>query len=382
MLGFASLLMDASSEAIHSVLPLFLVTTLGASLITVGEIEGLAESVASILKIFSGALSDYIGKRKVIVVTGYGLAALSKPLFAIATTPAMVLFARLSDRVGKGIRGAPRDALIADSTEPAVRGAAFGLRQSLDTVGAFIGPLIAFTILSVWHDDFRKVFWCAVLPAVLCVMLLLFGVKEPEKKQAPAGKNPLKWEVLKSLGRPYWLLMTVALFFSLGNSSDAFLLIRAKQNGIPENTIPLALVVMNVVYSSTAYPIGKLSDSIGRRGLLTGGLLLYALVYAGFAFATTPWQIWILFATYGLHLGLTQGILLALVSDQVGPDHRGTAFGFANLVTGIALLPASMLAGILWQHVGPYATFLAGSAFAVVSAIALQCVPSAQRRSQ
>jgi MFS family permease len=370
VLGFVSLLTDISTEMIHSVLPLFLVSSLGANLLTVGSIEGIAESTASILKVFSGALSDYLGKRKQLAVAGYGLSTLVKPLFALAINPTWVLIARFGDRLGKGIRVAPRDALVADVTDVANRGAAYGLRQSLDTIGAFLGPLAAFGLMSVSGQNFRLVFWLALLPGIVAVALLAKGIREPKTTVTQERNNPLNWASLQSLGKSYWLLVMVALLFNLGNSSDAFLLLRAEQIGIAANLIPLTLVVMNVAYSLSAYPIGLLSDRIGRIGLLTSGLLLYALTYLGFAFVNYTWQIWLLFGLYGLHQGMSLGILLALVADRVPTNLRGTAFGAINLATGIALLPASLIAGSLWEIISPQATFICGSIFAL-SAIVL-----------
>lgn len=375
ILGFVSLLTDISSEMIHSVLPLFLVSTLGASVVTVGLIEGVAEATASVLKIFSGALSDYWGQRKGLAIAGYGLSTLVKPLFALATSPAWVLLARFSDRVGKGIRVAPRDALVADVTHPSQRGAAYGLRQSLDTIGAFLGPLAAFALLSISQQNFRLVFWMAVIPGILAVALLIVGIREPKASENEARQNPLRWAALKRFSQRYWWLVGVALLFNLGNSSEAFLLLQAQHIGIANALIPLSLVVMNVAYSLSAYPIGLLSDQVGRIGLLISGFSLYALVYLGFGFAQSPWQIWGLFALYGLHLGISQGILLAIVADSIPNTLRGTAFGFINLVTGIALLPASLLAGFLWQTVNPQATFLAGSLFAIAAIVLLLVMP-------
>lgn len=379
VLGFVSLLTDISSEMIHSVLPLFLVSVLGANLLTVGWIEGIAESTASVLKVFSGALSDYLGQRKRLAVAGYGLSTLVKPLFALATSPASVLIARFGDRVGKGIRVAPRDAIVADVTDSANRGAAYGLRQSLDTIGAFTGPLIAFMLMSFSEQNFRLVFWLAVLPGILAVALLAIGVRETGNRNSRRDNNPLQWSALQSLGKSYWVLVAVALLFNLGNSSDAFLLLQAQQTGVPASLIPLTLVVMNIAYSLSAYPVGLLSDRIGRLGLLVGGFSVYALAYLGFAFVDASWQVWGLFALYGLHQGMSQGILLALVADRVPSHLRGTAFGLINLAIGVALLPASLLGGILWQTISPKATFIAGSIFAV-SAIALLLVFEGRRR--
>jgi MFS family permease len=370
ILGFVSLLTDISTEMIHSVLPLFLVSSLGASILTIGSIEGIAESTASVLKVFSGALSDYLGQRKQLAIAGYGLSTFVKPLFALAINPTWVLVARFGDRLGKGIRVAPRDALVADVTNEANRGAAYGLRQSLDTIGAFLGPLAAFALMSVSGQNFRLVFWLALPPGIFAVALLATGIQEPKAKVGQPRQNPLNWESLRSLGRGYWWLVMVALLFNLGNSSDAFLLLRAEEVGIAANLIPLTLVVMNLAYSISAYPVGLLSDRIGRIGLLSNGLLLYALTYLGFAFAHQTWQVWLLFALYGLHQGMSQGILAALVADRVPANLRGTAFGAINLAIGFALLPASLIAGTLWEMLGSRATFICGSIFAL-SAISL-----------
>jgi MFS family permease len=367
-LGFVSLFADINSKMVQSVLPLFLVSTLGANLVTVGAIEGIAEATASILKIFSGALSDYYRRRKELAIAGYGLSILVTPLFAIASSPAWVLVARFCDRVGKGIRVAPRNALVADATPPEQRGAAFGLRQSLDTIGAFGGPLIAALVLWLSAQNYRLVFWWAVIPGIFAIVVLVLGVQEP-KVQATKKTNPLQWGELKRLGRSYWVLVAVALLFNLGNSSDAFLLLRSQELGIAAPLIPLTFVVMNLTYGLSAYPIGALSDRIGRRGLLVSGFAWFALVYFGLAFAQASWHLWLLLALYGVYLGKTQGILLALVADAVPAELRGTAFGLINLVTGIALLPASLIAGELWQQVGSAATFAVGGGFAIAAIV-------------
>jgi MFS family permease len=358
---------------IHAVLPLFLVSGLGATVASVGLIEGIAEATASILKVFSGAISDYWQRRKVLAVFGYGLSTAVKPLFMVASSPVIVLLARFGDRVGKGIRVAPRDALVADSTDISNRGAAYGLRQSLDTVGAFLGPLIAFGLMGTAHS-FRFIFGVALIPGVLAVVCLTLGVREPERPyHAFKRPNPLNLEALKNLGGSYWGLALAALLFNLGNSSEAFLLLKAKQVAIADFQIPLVLVVMNLSYALSAYPVGVLSDRINRKTLLLWGWVLNAVLYLGLAIAQAPWQVWILVSGYGLYLGMTQGVLLAMVADQV-PDHlRGTAFGFLNLLVGVALLPASLLAGWLWQSVSSEATFLVGSGFAVAAIFLLYC---------
>ncbi|MEM9217630.1 MAG: MFS transporter [Cyanobacteria bacterium P01_F01_bin.150] len=382
VLGLVSLCTDTSTKMIQSLLPVFLVSVLGASWVTVGWIEGIAEATASILKLFSGAFSDYWQRRKELAIAGYGLSALVNPIFALATSPAWVLAGRWGDRIGKGIRVAPRNALVADSTTPEQRGAAYGLRQSLDTIGAFSGPLIAVVLMALFDENFRLVFWVATIPGLGAIALLLFGIQESRAKHSPKP-HPLRWSILKTLpaqlGKPYWLLLLVALIFNLGNSSDAFLLLRAQDVGIAPALIPLTMVVMNLVYGISAYPVGLLSDfltgrlgqRVGRVGVLVTGLLLFAGIYLGFAIAAAPWLIWGLFGGYGLYLGLSQGVLLALVADQVPTHLRGTAFGLINLVIGAVLLPASLLAGELWQWIGPEATFGVGSGFAVMGAIVL-----------
>jgi MFS family permease len=368
-LGFVSLFADINSKMIQSTLPLFLVSTLGVNLATIGLIEGIAESTASILKIFSGALSDHWGRRKELAIAGYGISALVAPVFALAPSVLWVFVGRFADRVGKGIRVAPRNALVADTTPPQHRGAAFGLRQSLDTIGAFTGPLLAALLLGL-GQSYRTIFWVAFIPAIVGILLLIIGVQEPSQKSRTA-KNPLQWSVLRGLGRSYWTLAIAALLFNLGNSSDAFLLLRVQQSGITPAFVPLAFVVMNLTYGFSAYPIGVISDRIGRFRLLIASFLLFALVYAGFALAQSPWHIWVLLSSYGIYLGMSQGTLLAIVADQVPAESRGTAFGMINLLTGIALLPASLVAGLLWQQVSPQATFFLGSGFSLLAAIAL-----------
>lgn len=370
ILGVVSLLTDITSKMILSLLPLFLVSVLGANLVSVGVIEGIAESTASVLKVFSGALSDYWQRRKELAIVGYGLSALATPLFALASSPTWVLAARFIDRVGKGIRVSPRNALVADATPPEQRGAAYGLRQSLDTIGAFSGPLLATALMLAFEQNFQLVFWLAAAPAIFGVVLLCVGLKEPSGHRC-ASRNQLQWSALKSLSKNYWTLVLVALLFNLGNSSDAFLLLRVQQVGIDTALIPLSFGVINITYFCSAYPVGVLSDRIGRLKLLVGGFLLFAIVYLGFALAQAVWQIWLLFGLYGLYLGMSQGVLLAIVSEQVPAALRGTAFGLINLVAGVVLLPASLLAGALWQYVSFQATFVVGSVFAIVSALLL-----------
>jgi MFS family permease len=369
------MLMDISSEMIHALLPVYLVTVLGTSATTVGIIEGIAEASASVTKVFSGALSDWLGKRKLLAVLGYGLAALTKPIFPLAPTVGWLVAARFIDRVGKGIRGAPRDALVADLAPAHLRGASFGLRQSLDTAGAFIGPLLAIAFMWSTADDFRAVFWIAVLPAVLAVALLVLAVHEPER--APTlGKPrfPLQRAELERLGRNYWMVIAVATVFTLARFSEAFLVLRAQAVGVPVMLVPAVLVVMNVAYSLSSYPAGVMADHGGRSRVLIIGLLL--LIGADLVLALAPGipGVTLGVALWGLHMGFTQGLLATLVADTSPAELRGTAFGVFNLLTGGALLAASIVAGMLWDRLGAQATFLAGAGFAITALLGLLAI--------
>ena len=371
VLGFVSLLMDISSEMIHALLPLFMVGTLGMGVALVGLLEELAEATALILKVFSGVISDWFGKRKPLAVLGYGLGAATKPLFALATGPGMIFTARLLDRVGKGIRGAPRDALVADIAPPEQRGAAFGLRQSLDTVGAFLGPLLALGLMLLWANDFRAVFAVAIIPGVLCVLLLVLGVQEPERPAGAPRVNPISRTNLKRLPRAYWWVVGVGAVFTLARFSEAFLVLRAEQVGIALALVPLVMVAMNAVFSVTAYPFGKLSDRVSHRRLLLAGLAVLVLADVVLA-ASTHWTGLLLgVALWGVHMGMTQGLLAAMVADTAPADLRGTAYGFFNLMSGLAMLAASVVAGLLWQYWGPAWTFGAGAMFSAVAMAAL-----------
>lgn len=371
MLGFVSMLMDISSEMVHSLLPLFMVGTLGASALAVGLIEGVAESTALIVKVFSGALSDYLGKRKGLALFGYALGALTKPLFAVANTTGIVLTARLLDRVGKGVRGAPRDALVADIAPPHLRGAAFGLRQSLDTVGAFLGPLLAVGLMLLWANDFRKVFWIAVIPGVLAVALLLFGVREPAPHQNGKRTNPIRRENLTRLTAPYWWVVGIGAVFALARFSEAFLVLRAQQSGIPVALVPLVMVAMNLIYAASAYPFGKMSDRLSHTKLLALGLVV--LVAADLILAANDhWAVVLTgVVLWGVHMGITQGLLATMVADTAPADLRGTAYGVFNLMSGIAMLIASVVAGLLWDRFGASSTFCAGAVFCMVALIGL-----------
>ena len=381
VLGFVSLLMDVSSEMIHSLLPMFLVTSLGASAFVVGLIEGLAESTALIVKIFSGALSDYLGKRKALAVFGYALGAFTKPLFAIATSSGIVLTARLLDRVGKGMRGAPRDALVADIAPTHLRGAAFGLRQSLDTVGAFLGPLLAVGLMLLWANDFRAVFWVAVIPGLLCVALLLFGVHEPEPRQTARRSNPIRRENLLRLGARYWWVVGIGAMFTLARFSEAFLVLRAQQAGVPIALVPLVMVAMNVVYAGAAYPFGKLSDRSSHEKLLAAGFLV--LIAADLVLAnSTHWGLLLAgVALWGVHMGVTQGLLATMIADTAPEDLRGTAYGVFSLVSGVAMLIASGLAGLLWDRLGASFTFYAGAILCTMAFIGFAWRPRSSGES-
>jgi len=381
MLGFVSLLMDISSEMVHSLLPVFLVTALGASAFTVGLIEGFAEATALIVKVFSGVLSDYWGRRKPLAVLGYGLGAASKPLFALATGAGFVFAARFIDRVGKGIRGAPRDALVAEIAPAAMRGAAFGLRQALDTVGAFVGPLLAMGLMLLWANDFRAVFWVAVIPGVLAVGLLVFGVREPERAAGHVAVSPIRRENLRRLPRAYWWVVAIGAVFTLARFSEAFLVLRAQQGGLALALVPLVLIGMNVVYSLSAYPFGKLSDRLDHGALLALGLVVLMAADAALATSNHGSWVWVGVSLWGLHLGITQGLLATMVADTAPADLLGTAYGFFNLVSGVAMLVASVLAGLLWDWAGAAVTFVAGAAFCGVALVAVLATKRARRRA-
>ncbi len=369
VLGFVSLLMDISSEMIHSLLPVFMVSALGASVLMVGIVEGVAESTALIAKMFSGALSDYLGKRKALAVLGYGLGAVSKPIFALAISVNWVLAARFMDRIGKGIRGAPRDALVADITPPAIRGAAYGLRQSLDTVGAFMGPLLGIALMIVFAGDFRTVFWFAVIPAFLCVALLVAGVREPvAPKRDGKTRARIHWRTLRQLSRDYWWVVIIGGVFTLARFSEAFLILRARDFGLPDTYAPAVLIVMNVVYALSAYPAGRLADRMRHRTLLIIGLALLIIADLVLALAPGLGLVALGVVLWGLHMGLTQGLLATMVAATAPAELRGTAFGLFNFVSGLAMLIASVLAGLLWDTFGAATTFYAGAA---ISAVAL-----------
>jgi MFS family permease len=366
-LGLVSAFMDISSEMIHGLLPAFLVTVIGASATSVGLIEGAGEGFALITRVFSGYLSDRLERRKGLIVSGYLLGTLTKPLFALAGGVGLVFGARLLDRFGKGLRGAPRDALIADLAPAHQWGAAYGLRQALDSVGAFVGPLLAVAIMALTADDFRTVFWLAGLPGVVAVAILVLGVREPAGRTAKPVRAPVNATDLRRLDRAYWLVLGVGIVFSMARFSEAFLLLRAEAAGLAPGLVPLVLVIISLVYALGAYPVGLLSDRLGRLRLLGAGLAFLILADLILAAATGVWLVAAGAALWGLHLAFTQGLFSALVADTSSVSVRGTAFGVYGLVTGVAVLLASVLAGWLWDHYGAPATFLTGALFSLLA---------------
>lgn len=370
-LGVTSLLMDMASELVHSLLPVFLVSVLHANIATIGFIEGVAESIASVTKVFSGALSDRFGKRKPIALFGYSLAALTKFAFPLATSVTWVAAAQSMDRFGKGIRGAPRDALVTDLTPPEKRGAAFGLRQSLDSLGSLSGPALALALMWLLHDDVRMVLWMAPLPALAAVIAMALWVKEPEQVTPATGENPLTAANMRRFGRGYWVIVALGAVFTLARFSEAFLILRAQDSGVRAGLVPAVLIVMNVVYMLGAYPAGTASDRRNPGALLVAGLVVLVGADAVLARANSPMWVLVGAGLWGLHMALTQGTLTKLVADAVPPDLRGTGFGVFNLVTGISTLFASLIAGGLWTAAGPVATFAAGGMFAAIAAIGL-----------
>jgi MFS family permease len=379
-LGFVSLFMDISSEIIHALLPLFMTTTLGLSVALVGLIEGLAESTANITKVFSGYVSDRLGKRKPLILLGYGLGAVSKPLFPLAAGAIPVLAARFADRIGKGIRGAPRDALVADVTPPEIRGRAFGLRQSMDTVGAFLGPLLAIALMILFSSDMRAVFWVAVIPAFVAVLCVIFWVEDRPTADRPAHV-PIMLAELKQLGFGYWVVVAIGVVFTLARFSEAFLILKVTAEGLPLWLAPLVLVVMNLVYAAGAYPAGILSDRSSIRALLLSGLVCLVLADIILAMSVGLAGAFAGICLWGLHMALTQGVLARLVADTTSARLRGSAFGLFNLAAGVALFVSSAAAGLIWSAFGPAMTFAAG-ALAAAAAAAVVLFGLHSRRSK
>lgn len=364
--------MDTSSELVHSLLPVFMSSVLGASMVTIGLVEGVAEATAAVTRVFSGVLSDHLRRRKLLVVFGYGLSTASKPLFPLATSMLWVFTGRFVDRIGKGIRGAPRDALVADLTPPALRGAAYGLRQALDSVGAFLGPLLALVFMAQLADDLALVLWVAVVPAFAAVVLLALAVRDPGRPHAEPGEAArFSLAGARRLELRFWLVVLLGAVFALARFSEAFLVLRARSTGLAVGYVPVVMVAMNVFYAVGAYPAGAASDRMSRRRLLVVGLAMLVLADLVLAAATSTWQVLVGASLWGLHMALTQGLLSKLVADTTPAALRGTAFGIFNLVSGVGLLLASVVAGSLWELVGPAATFAAGALFAAVAALGI-----------
>jgi len=369
-LGLVSFFTDVSSEMIYPLLPIFLTSVLGMGTTFVGLVEGVAEATASLLKLFSGWLSDRWGKRKSLVVFGYTISTLIRPLVAAATAGWHVLLIRFLDRVGKGIRTSPRDALIADSSTEGEQGKAFGFQRAMDHAGAVVGPLLAFFLLTFITQQYRLIFWLAFIPGIAALVTLVRGVSEKKSRplEPPSSKVHL---TLRPFDSRFKAFLLIVILFTLGNSSDAFLLLKAKDAGIPVSLIPILWVVLHISKSLSATPGGVLSDRLGRRDVIIAGWLLYSMVYWAFAWAETPGMIWLLFAIYGLFYGLTEGGERALVADLVQPHLRGTAYGLYNFSIGISTLPASLLMGLLWEKVSPQAAFGFGATMALLAAILL-----------
>lgn len=378
VLGFVSMFMDISSEMVHSLLPVFMSTTLGASMVTIGAVEGAAEGMAAVMKIFSGAISDYVGKRKFLAGLGYALGAMTKPIFPLATTIGWVFGARFVDRIGKGIRGAPRDALVADISPPELWGAAYGLRQALDSVGAFVGPLLAIVLMAMCANNISAVFWVAVIPGFLAVFLLIAGVQEAHASTPAAGpKDRLRPADAKRLPLRYWLVVVLGGVFALARFSEAFLILRAQDAGLSAGYVPAIMIVMNVVYAMLAYPAGAAADRLPPRKLLISGMGILVAADIILAMAASPAMVFLGAGFWGLHMALTQGLLAKLVADNAPAELRGTAFGVFNLTTGGGLLLASVIAGSLWDAYGASAAFAAGALFASLSAAGLLlCLPN------
>jgi MFS family permease len=383
VLGFVSLLMDTSSEIIHALLPLFLTAQLGLSVAMVGLIDGVAEATASITKLFSGYISDRVGKRKPLILIGYGLAAASKPFFALAGSASLVFGARFADRIGKGLRGAPRDALITDVTPPEVRGRAFGLRQSLDTVGAFVGPLLATGLMILLMNDIRTIFWIAAVPSLIAVILIVFGVRDIERPTGLAKRGaPLRLIDLREMPRGLWVVIGLGFILTLARFSEAFLILKASAEGLPLALAPMVLVVMNLIYAGGAYPAGHFADRMAPHWLL--GIGISFLIAADIVLATASGLVGVTIGIilWGAHMALTQGLLAKLVADHAPPDLRGSAFGAFHLATGVALLLASVIAGLLWDGYGANATFFAGAGFAAVALLLTSRYPKLVQRDR
>jgi MFS family permease len=365
--GLVSFFMDVSSEMIYPLVPLFLTSVLGVNMSMIGLIEGIAESTASLLKVFSGWFSDRTCQRKKLMLAGYGISTLSRPIMAMAGTWQQVLSARVTDRLGKGIRSAPRDTIIAESTEPSHLGRAFSFHRAMDTLGAVVGPAITFALLGIFSNDYRAIFWLSMVPGVIAVSLIFFFIEEKKRQPVPRQERPRL--SLKHFDWKVRFFIVIATLFALGNSSDAFLILRAEQVGVPVVMIPVVYLVFNLIYSLTAIPAGMAADRFGRKRIILLGFLLFAGLYYGFAVAKEASTIWLLFGLYGLFMGMTEGVQKAFLATIIPPDFKATAFGVYAAAVGLAMLPASLIAGWLWGHVAPSAPFYFGAVMAGVSAI-------------
>lgn len=364
--GIVSFFMDMSSEMVYPLVPLFLSNVLGADKSVIGLIEGIAEATASLLKVFSGWFSDRIGNRKWLMAFGYGLATLSRPILGMAQSWHGVLGSRFTDRLGKGIRTAPRDAILAESTDAAHLGRAFGLHRGMDTLGAVAGPFLAFSILAYFHNDYRLVFWLSMLPGLLAVLLIVFLIKDGCEKTALLSASRLTWG---HFNRRFFFFVAIAAVFALGNSSDAFLILKSQQTGIQPAMIPIIYMTFNLIYAGSSFPAGMLADRFGKKRVILMGFVLFASIYWGFAIAESPSMIWLLFAAYGVFMGFTEGIQKAYLATLIPEDFKATAFGLYNMVVGFAVLPASVIGGWLWEHLSSAATFYFGVATSISAAL-------------
>lgn len=377
--GLVSFFMDISSEMIYPLVPLFLANVLGVNKSVIGLIEGIAESTASLLKVFSGWFSDRIGNRKWLMAAGYGISTLSRPIVALATGWQHVMGSRFIDRFGKGVRTAPRDAIIAESSEKTHLGRAFGFHRSMDTMGAVVGPALAFFLLGIFSNNYRSVFWLSMIPGAIAVLLIIFFIKEKKKAFIAHSERPKL--TLKHFDWRFKIFVLIATLFAIGNSSDVFLILRAQQIGIPIVMIPIVYLLFNLVYSFSAIPAGIVADRFGRKRVLLLGFALFAILYYGFAAAKETTAIWVLFAFYGLFMGLTEGVQKAFLATIIPPDFKATAFGVYNTAVGVAMFPASLIGGWLWDHVAPSATFYYGAIMAGLSALLFIVYITAIRRA-
>ena len=378
--GLVSFFMDISSEMIYPLVPLFLANVLGVNKSVIGLIEGIAESTASLLKVFSGWFSDRIGNRKWLMALGYGISTLSRPFLALATGWHQVLGSRFIDRFGKGVRTAPRDAIIAESADKAYLGRAFGFHRAMDTMGAVVGPALAFFFLGLFSNDYRKVFWLSMIPGVIAVLLIILFITEKKKAVSLHADRPKL--TLKHFNWRFKFFVTIAALFAAGNSSDVFLILRAQQVGVSTLMIPIVYLLFNLIYSLSSIPAGMAADKFGKKRVILLGFVLFAALYYGFAVAGSVRAIWILFGLYGLFMGLTEGIQKAFLATIIPPDFKATAFGVYNTAVGLAMFPASLIGGWLWDHVSPSATFYFGATTAAVSSVMFMVFIAVVRRNE